>query len=50
MLLQPARDRVGVAPFVLRVAVDFGYLDGAEFFFDILLVQPVSVLIERFMT
>lgn len=50
MLLKPARDCVGVAPFVFRIAVNLGYLNGTELLFDILLVQPVSVLIERFVT
>lgn len=50
VLLEPPGNRVRVAPFVFRVAVNLGYLNRAELLFDILLVQPVAVLIERFVT
>lgn len=50
MLFQPTRDGVGIAPFVLSFTINLRDLHGAELLFDILLVKPVSVLVERFMT
>lgn len=47
VLLQPPRDGVRVAPFVLFIAVDLGYLNRAQLLFDIFLVKPVFVLIQR---
>ncbi len=50
VFFQPTRDCVWVAPFVLCLAVNLRDLNSAELLFDILLVEPVSVLVERFVT
>lgn len=46
VLFKPATDSVRIAPLGLGLSVDPGYLDGAQFFFDILLSKPIFVLIE----
>lgn len=48
VLLQPARNGVGVAPFVFLFTVSLGNFHGAHLFFDVLLSKPVFVLIEHF--
>lgn len=46
VLLQPARDCVGVAPTVGLVAIDFGDFNRAQLFADVLRIKPVVILIE----
>jgi hypothetical protein len=46
VLLEPARDGVGIAPFVFALAINLGNLHGAQLLFDILLVKPFPILIE----
>lgn len=46
MLLQPARNCVGIAPPVLLFSVNLGDLYGAQFLFHIEVVEPVAVLVK----
>jgi hypothetical protein len=46
VLLQPARDGIGVTPFIFAFAINLGNLYSAQLLFDILLVKPVPILIE----
>lgn len=48
VLLEPARDSIGVAPLIFRVAVDAGNLNGAKLLLNIFLNEPVSILIKLF--
>lgn len=48
VLLKPAGDSIGVAPLIFRVAVDAGNLNGAKLLLNILLYEPVSILIKLF--
>jgi len=48
VLLEPAGNRIGVAPFVFGIAVDSSYLNGAKLLLNILLYEPVSILIQLF--
>lgn len=50
VFLQPARYGVRITPFVLGFSINLRYLNSAELFFDILLVKPVFVLVERLVT
>ena len=48
VLLEPTRDSIGVAPLIFRVPVDAGNLNGAKLLLNILLYEPVSILIKLF--
>jgi len=48
VLFQPAGDRIRVAPFVFFFSVQSGYFHCTELLFDILLVEPIFVLVQRF--
>lgn len=48
VLLEPAGDSIGIAPFIFRVTVDAGNLNGAKLLLNILLYEPVSILIKLF--
>ncbi len=48
VLLEPARDGIGVAPFIFGIAVDASNLNGAKLLLNILLYEPVSILIKLF--
>ena len=48
VLLEPAGDGIGIAPLIFRVTVDAGNLNGAKLLLNILLYEPVSILIKLF--
>ena len=48
VLLEPAGDGIGVAPLIFSVTVDAGNLNGAKLLLNILLYEPVSILIKLF--
>ena len=48
VLFQPAGNRIGVAPFVFFFSVQPGNFHCTELLFDILLVEPIFVLVQRF--
>ena len=48
VFFQPSRDRVGIAPFILFFSICPSNFDRAQFFLDILLDEPVFVLIKSF--
>lgn len=48
VLFEPARNRIGVAPLIFSIAVDSSDLNGAKLLLNILLYEPISILIQLF--
>ena len=48
MLFEPTGNSIGVAPLIFGIAVDSSDLNGAKLFLNILLYEPVSILIQLF--
>lgn len=47
---EPAGNGIGITPFVLFLPIDFGNLHSTQFFLDVLLIKPITVLVESFVS